>query len=260
MVRILGETVRKGSKSHRILLAERRHFLRRQRDPQSSYYGVPISELLKSNRRKIHRNEALPGPYYVWMTDKFFSGWGRARGKLNKYVVKCDTLEQAECVFKNAEMRSEMRNVNYGRKLPYFSPSKYHVSLKTWDQLGYAWKTGCKWQNEDDYYADPRRMSPNRRRGLRRNGADHKRHRWQIFGYDVWGNAEDGWEVNNVLPGPVITMSYKAEYDKKTFDSAMSRARVNLRWALIDEGASDEDTIYFNTASGKPLAEMRRVK
>jgi hypothetical protein len=66
--------------------------------------------------------------------------------------------------------------------------------------------------------------------------------------------------VNNVLPGPVITMSYKAEYDKKTFDSAMSRAGVNLRWALIDNGASDEDTIYFNTASGKPLAEMRRVK
>jgi len=52
MVRILGETVRKGSKSHRILLAERRHFLRRQRDPNSSYYGVPISELLKSNRRR----------------------------------------------------------------------------------------------------------------------------------------------------------------------------------------------------------------
>jgi hypothetical protein len=95
---------------------------------------------------------------------------------------------------------------------------------------------------------------------LRRNGADHKRHRWQIFGYDVVGNAEDGWDVNDVLPGPVITMSYKAEYDKKTFDSAMARAGVNLRWALIDNGASDEDTIYFNTASGKPLAEMRRVK
>lgn len=58
MVRILGETVRKGSKSHRILLAERRNFLRRQRDPESSYYGVPISELLKSNRRRsLRRNE-----------------------------------------------------------------------------------------------------------------------------------------------------------------------------------------------------------
>jgi len=169
MVRILGETVRKGGKKYRILLAERQRFLERQRDPQSSYYKVPISELLKSNRRRVRRNEALPGPYYVWMTDKFMSGWGQAQGRLNKYVVRCDTLEQAECIYKNAQMRDEMKNINYGRKLPYFSESKYKVTMKTWDQLGYVWKTGCKWQNEDDYYADPRRMSPNRRRGLRRN-------------------------------------------------------------------------------------------
>jgi hypothetical protein len=55
MVRILGETVRKGGVRYRYLLAERRHFLRRQRDPESSYYGVPISELLKSNRRRTKR-------------------------------------------------------------------------------------------------------------------------------------------------------------------------------------------------------------
>ena len=55
MVRILGETVRKGGKKYRILLDERRRFLRRQRDPNSSYYGVPISELLKSNRRRTKR-------------------------------------------------------------------------------------------------------------------------------------------------------------------------------------------------------------
>ena len=98
------------------------------------------------------------------------------------------------------------------------------------------------------------------RRKVRRNVADHKRHRWQVFGYDVWGNAEDGYEVNNVLPGPVITMSYKAEYDPKTFDSAMHRAGLNFRWGLVDEGISDEDTIYFTTASGKPFGELRRVK
>jgi hypothetical protein len=58
MVRILGETVRKGGVRYRFLLAERRNFLRRQRDPESSYYGVPISELLKSNRRRgLRRNE-----------------------------------------------------------------------------------------------------------------------------------------------------------------------------------------------------------
>jgi hypothetical protein len=95
---------------------------------------------------------------FVWMTDKFMSGWGQARGKINKLIIRCDTLEQAECIFKNAQMREEMKNINYGRKLPYFSESKYKLSFKTWDQLGYVWKTGCKWQNEDDYYSDPGRM------------------------------------------------------------------------------------------------------
>jgi len=60
MVRILGETVRKGGKKYRILLDERRRFLRRQRDPNSSYYGVPISELLKSNRRRGLRRNQTP--------------------------------------------------------------------------------------------------------------------------------------------------------------------------------------------------------
>ena len=95
---------------------------------------------------------------FVWMTDKFMSGWGQARGKINKLIIRCDTLEQAECIFKNAQMRDEMKNVNYGRKLPYFSENKYKLSFKTWDQLGYVWKTGCKWQNEDDYNDDPGRM------------------------------------------------------------------------------------------------------
>jgi hypothetical protein len=196
MVRILGETVRKGGVRYRFLLAERRNFLRRQRDPNSSYYGVPISQLLKSNRRRVRRNEALPGPYYVWMTDKFMSGWGQAQGRLNKYVVRCDTLEQAECIYKNAQMRDEMKNINYGRKLPYFSESKYKVTMKTWDQLGYVWKTGCKWQNEDDYYADPRRMSPNRRRGLRRNPI-------QTMG--VYG-GRDGFEITDFKRGDRIQM------------------------------------------------------
>ena len=124
---------------------------------------------LQGNRRRVLRRNASTNKYemrfdsrstgiFVWMTDKFMSGWGQARGKINKLIIRCDTLEQAECIFKNAQMRDEMKNINYGRKLPYFSESKYKLSFKTWDQLGYVWKTGCAWQNEDDYYSDPGRM------------------------------------------------------------------------------------------------------
>lgn len=133
--------------------------------------GIAIAKagnVFKNRRRGLRRNESTnkyemrftprSTGIFVWMTDKFMSGWGQARGKINKLIIRCDTLEQAECIFKNAQMREEMKNINYGRKLPYFSESKYKLSFKTWDQLGYVWKTGCKWQNEDDYYSDPGRM------------------------------------------------------------------------------------------------------
>ena len=133
----------------------------------SSVKKIP-RKISTNRRRSLRRNESTnkyemrfdsrSTGIFVWMTDKFMSGWGQARGKINKLIIRCDTLEQAECIFKNAQMRDEMKNINYGRKLPYFSESKYKLSFKTWDQLGYVWKTGCAWQNEDDYYSDPGRM------------------------------------------------------------------------------------------------------
>lgn len=49
--------------------------------------------------------------YYVRMTDKFMSGWGRAEGKINVLVVECDTWEQAAAIEKAAHERREMRRV-----------------------------------------------------------------------------------------------------------------------------------------------------
>ena len=49
---------------------------------------------------------------YVAMTDKFMSGWGMAEGKTNRYVVECDTMEQAALVEKNAHRRSEMKRIS----------------------------------------------------------------------------------------------------------------------------------------------------
>jgi hypothetical protein len=88
----------------------------------------------------------------------------------------------------------------------------------------------------------------------------NKKTRWQLFGYDLWGNSNDGWEVNMVLPGKVITLTTRAEGEAKAFDTAMRRAGINLRWGLMDNSLSEEDTLYFTGANGKPLGELRRLK
>lgn len=66
--------------------------------------------------------------YYVTMTDKFMSGWGKARNKINKLVIECDTFEEAQIVEENALARDEMIYVNIRSTKPYYNPSRYFVS------------------------------------------------------------------------------------------------------------------------------------
>jgi hypothetical protein len=75
---------------------------------------------------------------YVTMTDKFMSGWGKAEGKINKFVVECDNWQQAEIIERNAKKRSEMKHININTRKP--SGSKYLVSLRSFDELGAIWK------------------------------------------------------------------------------------------------------------------------
>ena len=76
---------------------------------------------------------------YVTMTDKFMSGWGEAEGKINKYVIECESHQQAQICAKNACLRSEMKYINIVSKKPYYKQSRYLVSLKKFSELGSIW-------------------------------------------------------------------------------------------------------------------------
>jgi len=78
--------------------------------------------------------------FYVTMTDKFMSGWGRANGKINKFVVVCDTLEQAYGVYKAATDREEMCHVNYTDKRPRYLSGRYMVTQSHVSELGEVWR------------------------------------------------------------------------------------------------------------------------
>jgi len=78
--------------------------------------------------------------YYVTMTDKFMSGWGKAEGKINKYVIRCSTFEDARLIEINAHRRREMKHINVTNKMPYYSPTRYYVSLEAFEDMGAIWK------------------------------------------------------------------------------------------------------------------------
>ena len=77
--------------------------------------------------------------YYVSMTDKFMSGWGRADNLINKYIVECETYEQAETIERAASKRSEMKYINIRTTKPHYGKG-YLESWKTFDSLGSIWK------------------------------------------------------------------------------------------------------------------------
>lgn len=76
---------------------------------------------------------------YVTMTDTFFSGWGKAEGKINKHIVVCDTLDQAYGIYKAATERPEMRHCNYTDKKPRYSSGRYIVTESHVSELGEVW-------------------------------------------------------------------------------------------------------------------------
>lgn len=77
--------------------------------------------------------------YYVTMTDKFMSGWGMAKNMTNKFIVECETYQEAETIERNAQKRNEMKYINICSKKPRYGKNVLE-SWKTFSQLGEIWK------------------------------------------------------------------------------------------------------------------------
>ena len=76
--------------------------------------------------------------YYVTMTDSFMSGWGRAEGRINKFVVACDSFSQAEIIAMKARQRSEMKYVRISTRKPCYDSTRYLTSWRKYDEI--HWK------------------------------------------------------------------------------------------------------------------------
>ena len=75
--------------------------------------------------------------YWVTMTDKCMSNWGYAEGLINKLIFDCETLEIANIVSDNAEVRSDMKHISIRTTKPYYSPSRYLAQNKTKQYLNW---------------------------------------------------------------------------------------------------------------------------
>ena len=73
---------------------------------------------------------------YVTMTDKFMSGWGMAKGKINKLVVECENRVQAEKIADYARRnRDEMKYINIRYSKPSYNSNKYLTSWEVYSDM-----------------------------------------------------------------------------------------------------------------------------
>lgn len=81
--------------------------------------------------------------YYVTMTDRVLSGWGNAKGKINKLIFVCKDMSEAMTVEQNANNRTDMTYVNICEKMRYYNKDRYYAQVKTiedypsWYEPGY---------------------------------------------------------------------------------------------------------------------------
>jgi len=80
--------------------------------------------------------------YYVTMTDSFMSGWGMAKGKINKLIFECDNHQEAIIVANNAENRSDQKYINICMNKPYYNSDRYLVQYKTKKDMPNWYKEG----------------------------------------------------------------------------------------------------------------------
>ena len=77
---------------------------------------------------------------YVTMTNKFMSGWGKAENKVSKFIVVCETMEQARAIERNAKKRNDMKYINIYFTKPCYNKERYVESVRSYDELGVIWK------------------------------------------------------------------------------------------------------------------------
>jgi hypothetical protein len=75
--------------------------------------------------------------YWVTMTDTCLSGWGMAKGKINKLVISTSGWEEALIVRKNASHRPEMKYIYISTTRPTYPTKKYFVNYHGRDEGDY---------------------------------------------------------------------------------------------------------------------------
>ena len=160
------------------------------------------------------------------------------KGALRDRKYHNDQVKQADKDFENA-IRKAVRDRDWSHD--------YHS------------QQGVMSQNKiNDILANAKKRNKNESLTESENGFS----KWVLVDYyDVWGNADDGWEVNNVSREDEITISDDAS-DKEIFEYLRDTVKYfnkSLKFEDVDV-TGDGDIIEFEaSADGMPICRLERI-
>lgn len=80
---------------------------------------------------------------------------------------------------------------------------------------------------------------------------------WRIYTYDVWGNAIDGYDVNDIFRTP-DTFKFNGGSVAELAAAAQKAGYLPMNIEYYDLEWIDNDLVFVNRAfDGKPLGELR---
>ncbi len=77
---------------------------------------------------------------------------------------------------------------------------------------------------------------------------------YKLYTYDVWGNQQDGYEVNDIYAQPIVVHLPDSPTNRQ-----INRA-LHARGLVWEEDYADGSTLYAETKRGRPICELRRVE
>lgn len=110
-------------------------------------YGTNTKKFFDSEGKEIPNEH-----FYVTLTDKFLSGWGKAEGKKNRLIIPTRSLREAELVKQEANTRNDFTNIEVKERIPNYDHRKNFVQVKTREDMPKLFKkvyfdeTGKHWR------------------------------------------------------------------------------------------------------------------
>jgi hypothetical protein len=77
---------------------------------------------------------------------------------------------------------------------------------------------------------------------------------YRLYSYDVWGNSEDGWEVNDVYRTCWYFSAGIEHTDEEITKMVEEIFEIEIE---INNRISCKNNIYFDNKEGKPICELR---